>query len=410
MIARRKPVMSEQGPVNLLLRGQSNAQIFAGSGIYAVEQQLEAQFGVKVNILAEYGTDNSTIHAGTAFLDWDTDGEQASLIRYLEAQSADVRDNPTVTVWMHNEYEQQGLASKEQWLNEVRADFTLVRGVLNQSVETTPYVFVPVPYNYGQNWEWLKGMEALASDPSFNATMSDAFTGTVMDGDGYANSSHMGEGDVSLVAAALSRTLSPVLSQLTMAPLPVVIPPPEVAPQAPKSSVAGAGSDVLVLHVAQDAYQGDAQYSVRVDGQAFGETFIAGALHDAGLFDTLTLYGNWGTGSDDVEITLLVRMHGAEHRTPIAISTSETRCSTVWPSWMRPKASGMKPRVYSLSRLPAALVPPQYQRHRASSVRHRWRPAVNSTGMRLPRRSLLISMRPAVGASSRTSTCSADRQ
>ncbi len=297
--------MSEQGPVNLLLRGQSNAQIFAGGGIYAVEQQLEAQFGVKVNILAEYGTDTSTIHAGTAFLDWDTDGEQASLIRYLEAQSADVRDNPTVTVWMHNEYEQQGSASEEQWLNEVRADSTLVRGVLNQSVETTPYVFVPVPYNYGQNWEWLKGMEALASDPSFNATMSDAFTGTVMDGDGYANSSHMGEGDVSLVAAALSRSLSPVLSQLTAAPLPEVIPPPEVAPQVPKSSVVGAGSDVLVLHVAQDAYQGDAQYSVRVDGQAFGETFIAGALHDAGLFDTLTLYGNWGTGSHDVEITLL---------------------------------------------------------------------------------------------------------
>lgn len=297
--------MSEQGPVNLLLRGQSNAQIFAGNGIYTVEQQLEAQFGVKVNILAEYGTDTSTIHPATAFLDWDTDGEQASLIRYLEAQPADVRDNPTITVWMHNEYEQKGSASEDQWLNEVRADAALVRGVLNQSAETTPYVFVPVPYNYGQNWEWLKGMEALASDPSFNATMSDAFTGTVMDGDGYANSSHMGEGDVSLVAAALSRSLSPVLSHLTVAPLPEVIPPPDVAPQAPKSLVAGAGSDVLTLHVAQDAYQGDARYSVRVDGQDFGKTFIAGALHDTGLFDTLTLYGDWGTGSHDVEITLL---------------------------------------------------------------------------------------------------------
>jgi hypothetical protein len=297
--------MGQDGDINVLLRGQSNAQIFAGSGIYEVEHRLEAQLGVAVNILAEYGTDTSTIHSGTAFLDWDTDGQQASLIRYLEAQPADVRDNPTITVWMHNEYEQKGSASEGQWLTEVRADATLVRGVLDQSVETTPYVFVPVPYNYGQNWEWRKGMAALASDPWFNATMSDAFTGTVMDGDGYANSSHMGEGDVSLVAAALSRSLLPILSQLTGTPRPEVIPPPDISPQTPRSLVAGAGSDVLVLHVAQDAYQGNAQYSVRVDGQAFGETFVAGARHDAGLFDTLTLYGNWGTGSHDVEITLL---------------------------------------------------------------------------------------------------------
>ncbi|MFC7694638.1 hypothetical protein ACFQY5_39170 [Paeniroseomonas aquatica] len=130
--------MSGDGEINVLLRGQSNAQIFAGNGIYEVEQQLEAQLGVKVNILAEYGTDTSTIHSGTAFLDWDTDGEQASLIRYLDAKPAAVRDNPTITVWMHNEYEQKGSASEEQWLNEVRADAALVRDALGQTAETTP--------------------------------------------------------------------------------------------------------------------------------------------------------------------------------------------------------------------------------------------------------------------------------
>jgi hypothetical protein len=38
--------MSGDGEINVLLRGQSNAQIFAGNGIYEVERQLEAQLGV----------------------------------------------------------------------------------------------------------------------------------------------------------------------------------------------------------------------------------------------------------------------------------------------------------------------------------------------------------------------------
>ena len=297
--------MSGDGEINVLLRGQSNAQIFAGNGIYEVEQQLEAELGVKVNILAEFGTDTSTIHSGTAFLDWDTDGEQASLIRYLDAKPAAVRDNPTITVWMHNEYEQKGSASEEQWLNEVRADAALVRDSLGQTAETTPYMFVPVPYNYGQNWEWLKGMEELSSDPAFNATMSEAFTGTIMDGDGYANSSHMGAGDVSLVAAALARDLSPVISELVAAAPPEVALPVEVAPEVPLELVTGMGNDALVLYISQDAYQGDAQYSVRVDGKAIGETFTANALHKAGTFDILTLYGDWNTGSHDVKVMLL---------------------------------------------------------------------------------------------------------
>jgi hypothetical protein len=297
--------MSGDGEINLLLRGQSNAQIFAGNGIYEVEHQLEARLGVAVNILAEYGTDTSTIHSGTAFLDWDTDGEQTSLIRYLEAQPEDVQDNPTITVWMHNEYEQKGSASEDQWLSEVRADAALVRDALGQAAATTPYVFVPVPYNYGQNWEWLKGMEVLTADPTFHATMSEAFDGTVMNGDGYANSSHMGEGDVSLVAAALARDLAPVVSTLTAAALPEAETPVDVTPDVPYLLVAGAGSDALVLHVAQDAYQGDAQYSVHVDGTAIGGTFTASALHKAGTFDTLTLHGEWGPGSHQVEVALL---------------------------------------------------------------------------------------------------------
>jgi hypothetical protein len=210
------PVQVGDGDVNILLRGQSNALLFADQGgVYALEQKLQAALGVTVHILAEYGTDTSTIHAGTAFLDWDTDGEQASLLQYLNNQPADIRDNPTVTVWMHNEYEQQGGGTEAQWLDEVLADAVLVREALGQDASTTPYVFTPVPYNYGSNWSWLEGMKELVQNPAFNASMSNAFTGAIMDGDGYAHSSHMGGSDQALVASALARDLAPIVAQLS---------------------------------------------------------------------------------------------------------------------------------------------------------------------------------------------------
>jgi len=93
--------------LNVLIRGQSNALLFADrGGAAALERGLEARLGVDVHLLHEWGTDSSTIHSGTAFMDWDTDGQQASLLRYVRGLPADIKDNPTATVWMHNEYDQ----------------------------------------------------------------------------------------------------------------------------------------------------------------------------------------------------------------------------------------------------------------------------------------------------------------
>ena len=93
--------------LNVLIRGQSNALLFADpGGAAALEQGLEARLGVDVHMLYEWGTDSSTIHSGTAFMSWDSDGQQASLLRYVNELPADIKDNPTATVWMHNEYDQ----------------------------------------------------------------------------------------------------------------------------------------------------------------------------------------------------------------------------------------------------------------------------------------------------------------
>src|SRR5206468_351785 len=43
----------------------------------------------------------------------------------------------------------------------------------------------------------------------------------------------------------------------------------------------GTGPDKLVLNISQDAYQGDAQYTVSVDGKQVGGTLTAHAAHGA---------------------------------------------------------------------------------------------------------------------------------
>jgi hypothetical protein len=96
--------------------------------------------GVDVHLLAEWGSDSSTIHSGTAFMSWDTDGQQASILRYVNELPGDIKDNPTAVVWMHNEYDQgDWTLTKDAWLHEVRVDADMLRGALGQGAETTPY-------------------------------------------------------------------------------------------------------------------------------------------------------------------------------------------------------------------------------------------------------------------------------
>jgi hypothetical protein len=68
---------------------------------------------------------------------------------------------------------------------------------------------------------------------------------------------------------------------------------------------AAAGADTLVLKIAQDAWQGDAQYTVSVDGQQIGGTRTAGASQGAGQHDIVTLSGDWSAGNHKVTVEFL---------------------------------------------------------------------------------------------------------
>ena len=91
---------------------------------------------------------------------------------------------------------------------------------------------------------------------------------------------------------------------------PVVTPPVVTAPGKPVPLAAGTGSDTLLLKISQDAYQGNAQYTVSVDGKQVGGTFTASASHAAKQSDTLTLKGDWAAGAHKVEVKFLNDAYG----------------------------------------------------------------------------------------------------
>ena len=68
-------------------------------------------------------------------------------------------------------------------------------------------------------------------------------------------------------------------------------------------STVGSGADRLVLFISQDAWQGNALYTVSVDGVQVGGTLTAHAT--AGAHDTVTLLGNWGGGQHQVALSFL---------------------------------------------------------------------------------------------------------
>ena len=79
--------------------------------------------------------------------------------------------------------------------------------------------------------------------------------------------------------------------------------------------VAGTGADTLTMWVAEDAWQGDAQYTVSVDGQQAGDTMTAAASYAAGQRQVVTLRGSWGAGPHTVSVNYLNDANGGTSET-----------------------------------------------------------------------------------------------
>ena len=78
------------------------------------------------------------------------------------------------------------------------------------------------------------------------------------------------------------------------------------AAQAAVAPVAvGAGPDAIALDVSEDAWQGDAQFTVAVDGDQVGGTLTASTPHGSGLHQRYMVQGTFGPGTHHVAVTFL---------------------------------------------------------------------------------------------------------
>src|SRR6185437_4127119 len=86
------------------------------------------------------------------------------------------------------------------------------------------------------------------------------------------------------------------------APAPAPVPVPVPAPTPAPAVSSGSGPNSVTVHVSGDAWQGDAQFVVLVDGQQVGGVQDVSAVHSAGQWQDITVSGNFSANPQQVAI------------------------------------------------------------------------------------------------------------
>jgi Ca-dependent carbohydrate-binding module xylan-binding/Glycosyl hydrolase family 26 len=106
----------------------------------------------------------------------------------------------------------------------------------------------------------------------------------------------------------------------------------------------GSGPDTLALSVAQDAWNGNAQFTVSVDGKQIGgvQTVDAGALNGAGLNQAFDIEGNFAIGNHTVSINFLNDDYGgtAETDRNLYVTSASINGTTVTDAQLTEMADG----------------------------------------------------------------------
>ena len=231
--------------LNVLLRGQSNAQLLAHSPDWGqVATELQTLLGFNgttntVNLLENdsSATNNNTVVGGTAFITdwvqpvngnwqngWTNNTLETGLLNYIGQLPAAERAAPTAVVWLQNEYDSTNPnLTTAEWTSAVQFEAQQVRAALGQSAATVPYVFInAIPY--GDNLipavnQGIKlGMEQLAANPSFHATVGAQADDTNMDygQTGVYGGPHMGIDDSNQTDQRLAVMLAQEFAQYAL--------------------------------------------------------------------------------------------------------------------------------------------------------------------------------------------------
>ncbi len=75
------------------------------------------------------------------------------------------------------------------------------------------------------------------------------------------------------------------------------------------------GPDTLDLSVSEDAWQGDAQFTIAVNGQTLSGVYTATASHAAGATQDVSVSGNWGPGPITAGVSFINDAYGGSSST-----------------------------------------------------------------------------------------------
>ena len=167
------------------------------------------------------------------------------------------------------------------------AEISTLRADIHNLADAMNVPVIDLSATYGDNWAALASAGLMSDYAHPNAAL-------------YAD---IASGIAKLLAPAAGAPVPVVPTPPATGggnPVPVVPPPPATAPV-----TIGSGPDAIVLGISEDAYLGDAQFTVAVDGAQVGGIQSATALHGAGQDQAFTAKGAFGAGQHAVTVDFL---------------------------------------------------------------------------------------------------------
>jgi endoglucanase len=151
----------------------------------------------------------------------------------------------------------------------------------------------------------------VTSNSAANGALSDPKAST--DGSTILNGVWSVYGSPAAVTAALDGIVfTPVANLATVTSLTATVKDTSGETASALSTVTAAPppTETIVLNLSEDYRNGDAAFTVSVDGQQVGGTYQAHALHGSGDAGTVSLTGDWGTGMNDVQMSFINHAYG----------------------------------------------------------------------------------------------------
>ena len=92
----------------------------------------------------------------------------------------------------------------------------------------------------------------------------------------------------------------------------MIVPAPIAATSVPSPAavVTGSGPDTITLMMSEDAYQGDAEFTVSINGQQYGAVFTTTAQNRLGQSQDFIFNGTFNTGTNTVAVSFLNDAYG----------------------------------------------------------------------------------------------------